>query len=126
MLSQGAFDGVASPRPAGTADAAHRHPPGGCECLQLVLGELRLEVAAASLELFGPRPGLLVYRVVATAVAGASHRERVLPARHVGLELGSGLLELCAKPFRQIHLQAKLNQGRRTAGDGLALGPRRW
>ena len=60
--------------------------------VQVMLGELRLEVAAASLQRLGARAGLLMDRVVAPAVAAAAHRERVLPARHVRLELGGCLL----------------------------------
>ena len=54
----------------------------------------------------------LVDGMIAAAVAAAAHRKRVLPARHMRLELGGRLLELCAKPLWQIrrHSGAKLNQ----------------
>lgn len=71
----------------------HYTPP-----LELVFGETCFEVAAAGVELVGASAGLSVDRVIATAIAAASHRERVLPARHVRLELGGRMLELRAQP----------------------------
>ena len=72
--------------------------------LQLVLGELCLEVAAASVESVGSRTRLLMSGMIATAVAATTHRKRVLPARHVGLQLSGCLLELGAQPLWQIRL----------------------
>jgi hypothetical protein len=76
------------------------------KALQLVLGEPRLEVSTASVEQVGASAGLLMDRVIAATVAPAAHRKRVLPARHVCLQLGRRLLEFCPEPLWQIGLHA--------------------
>jgi hypothetical protein len=62
--------------------------------LQPVLGELGLEVAAPGDQFGGAGACLAVNGMVARAVASATHRERVLPAGHVGLQVGDRRLEL--------------------------------
>src|SRR3954467_15701275 len=67
-------------------------PPSGS--LQLVLGELRLEVLDPVPERFGAGARGRVLRVI---VGSRAVRERVLPARHVRLELPRRGLELLAE-----------------------------
>src|SRR5215212_11354994 len=65
----------------------------------LVLGEPRLQVPDPLGQLSCARAGAFVDRMIAPAVRPAAVRERVLPARHVGLELGAGLRELGPEAF---------------------------
>ena len=62
--------------------------------LQLVLGQLRAQVAAARLQRLGPPASLIVDRMLATSVRAARHRERVLPAGQMGSQLSRGGVEL--------------------------------
>src|SRR4051794_5239279 len=62
--------------------------------LELVLGELRAQVAAPVRELLGASARGGVHGVIAAAVGSAGHRERVGPAGHVLLELGCRGVEL--------------------------------
>ena len=62
--------------------------------LKLVFGELRAQRLAALLKALGAGTGAPVQRMVACTVAAAPHREGVLPAPHVSLELGAGFLQL--------------------------------
>jgi hypothetical protein len=61
------------------------------EALELVLGEASLEVVAPGKKLIGAGTSFAVNRVIPGAVAPASHRERILPAGHVGLQVRLGL-----------------------------------
>ena len=63
--------------------------------------ELGAQPTTASCELL--RAGLRspMNRVFAAAVAASAHRERVLPCRHVGLQLGRRMSKFCLKTFSQ-------------------------
>src|SRR5687767_7763444 len=67
--------------------------------LELVLGELRSEVATARLEALRPLARLQVDGMLTTSIGTTGHRERVLPARHVRLQLGRGELQLSPEAF---------------------------
>ena len=73
--------------------------------LDLVFGQLRPEVATTPLEGIGAPACLLVGRVLATAVRRCRHRERVLPARHVHLQLGGRHLALGSKAFGHLFIE---------------------
>jgi hypothetical protein len=62
--------------------------------LELVLSQLRAQVAAACDQRLGPSASRFMDRMLATSVRAAGHRERVLPAREMGLQLGRGDSEL--------------------------------
>ena len=62
--------------------------------LELVLCQLRAQVAAACDQRLGPSASRFMDRMFATSVRAAGHRERVLPAGEMGLQLGRGDSEL--------------------------------
>ena len=62
--------------------------------LELVLCQLRAQVAAACDQRLGPSASRFVGRMLAASVRAAGHRERVLPAGEMGLQLGRGDFEL--------------------------------
>jgi hypothetical protein len=64
-----------------------------------VFGQLRSEVTTTPLKGIGAPARLLVDRVIPAAVGRRPHRERVLPARQVRLQLGCRHLELGSKAF---------------------------
>src|SRR5262245_31624702 len=64
-----------------------------------MLGQLRAQVATAPDEDLGALARRLVDWMLAAAVGSAGHRERVLPAGHVRLQLLGGLFELRRQPL---------------------------
>jgi hypothetical protein len=95
MPQPDALDGASefTPVPAGTTAGS-----------ELELGELRTQLATARGEPFRAGVRLPMQRVVAAAVAPPGHRERVLPGRHVRLQVGGGLSQLCLEPFSHFGL----------------------
>ena len=67
--------------------------------LELVLGELGAQVATARLEALRSIARLHVGGMLATPVGASGHRECVLPAGHVGLQLRRGQLQLSPEAF---------------------------
>ena len=72
---------------------------GTAGALQVVLGEAGAQIAAADHELLGALAGLAVLRVVTATVGTASHRERVLPARHVRAQVSLSGGQLALEPL---------------------------
>jgi hypothetical protein len=66
-----------------------------------MLGELGSQLTTASCELLRASLRRPVNRVFAAAVAASAHRERVLPCRHVGPQLGRRTGKFCLKMFSQ-------------------------
>ena len=63
------------------------------------LGQPRAKIPAARLELLCPGLGLPVNGVLTPSVTASSHRECVLPARHVLLKLRQGTPQLSLQPI---------------------------
>jgi hypothetical protein len=63
-------------------------PPPRLDLVELVLGHLRSEVTTTPRKSLRASACPRVHRVVATAGRRRRHRERILPARHVRLQLG--------------------------------------
>ena len=67
--------------------------------LELMLRELSAQLTTASCELLRAGPRSPMDRVFAAPVAASAHRERVLPCRHEGPQLGRRTSKFCLKTF---------------------------
>jgi hypothetical protein len=78
--------------------------------LELVLCQLRTQVAAACLERLGPSASRFVDRMLAASVRAAGHRERVLPAGEMSPQLGRGDFELRTQAVGHGRIEARLRR----------------
>jgi hypothetical protein len=82
--------------------------------LELVLGQLRAQVAAALLQSGSSPARLLVDRMLSASVRAPGHRERVLPAGQMSPQLGRGGVELRPQAVGHRLIEPRL---RRVLGD---------
>ena len=82
--------------------------------LELVLCQLRAQVAAARLQRGSSPAGLLVERMLSASVRAPGHRERVLPAGQMSSQLGRSGVELRPQAVGHRLIEPRL---RRVLGD---------